>query len=82
MLRKTLYGIIITSGLFNSNYSYAANNQNTNICNQPSSDKYEKREEANPIYPISLIIGSLAVSAGAAYYAIRESRKNIKKPQD
>jgi hypothetical protein len=72
--KRTLTGIVIAASLIlpaNASEDSPVSGTHENIQNY--------QEEVNPIYPIGVIIGSLAISAAAAYYAIREENKNRKK---
>ena len=74
-MKKLCLTAILFSSIFTSS-TFAENPLNHNLSKENT--RVEKKE-VNPIYPISVICGSIAVAAGSAYYAIKESKKNQSK---
>ena len=70
--KKTLASLVIAGNLFLPIANASENSYESN------KDQYVKKQ-ANDLYPIGLMIGAFAVAGFAAYFALKEAKKNSKK---
>ena len=80
--KRTLTGIVIATSLClpvaraDDNPSHDSAGENS-----AGENKTHYEKEVNPIYPIGAMIGCLAVAFSAAYYAMREGKKNAMREE-